>query len=115
MNSCFFQSLNRFQYGLVNQTNLIKCESTSFGLQFFNKLLQENLIASVSSTKNLQTQKLYLTLYYKYTPKTFFLKRLIIYSTPSRKIYKTYDQIVFLKKNVIGGIFFFFNNVWYFN
>lgn len=109
MNTCFLQSLNNFKYGILKQCNFIQSISNKFGVLFFTKLVTEGFIAECSFTKknNIPQNKILIKIYYKYNKNAFFLQNIHIFTKPSCKIYKTYNQILNLKQNTIGGTFFF--------
>jgi ribosomal protein S8 len=109
MKQIFSQSLSLFKKGFLQKNNFIICPSNQFTINFFIKLQKLGYLANIYLFFNKQIpNNKYIKIYYKYNNfNAYSFKDIIIFSTTTRYYYKTYIQILFLKKQLNSGSLIF--------
>jgi ribosomal protein S8 len=108
MKKLFIQSLFLFKKGFLHKKNTIICPANKFVITFFIKLIKLGYLNNISfCTDALRTNKQYIKIFYKYNQLGYSFNNIIIFSTESRHYYKTYLQILILKKQFNIGLLLF--------
>ncbi len=104
MKKIFVQSLFLFKKGFLQKKNAIICPANKFVINFFIKLLKLGYLTNIYFFKHNKLLNIkYIKIFYKFNTFNYSFKNIIIFSTSSRQYYKTYTQILVLKKQLNLG------------
>jgi ribosomal protein S8 len=108
MKKIFIQSLFLFKKGFLQKKNTMSCPANKFVITFFIKLIKLGYLTNISFFPDkFLKNKQYIKIFYKYNQFGYSFKNIIIFSTSARYYYKTYLQILILKKQLNIGVLLF--------